>query len=334
MRRDPTVANRTTRHRRLTVHALAAASLLAGGLAGCSSSSTNTTTTRPTTSATSGIQGSAASSTTSVASAVKAAAWTSNVSITVIGTSISISSDGRPSTTYWTRLAEYALPDNGIRVPTAATAHAASDPTVIIPTTVTIPAVPTWSATTTKTSLGTIGIMVSGATLFNAYEGDAGTVALSSNFFVTDSAGTKVYFVDRCNGHPTPQGEYHYHGVPTCIRGPVDGATGPSHLIGVALDGYPIYGDRDAHGALVRVSRLDACNGIYSSTPEFPHGIYHYVLPDSTTASSSIGCYHGVLTRTVSQITAGSIGCGGPSPTARVASELIQNPARATRSRR
>ena len=73
---------------------------------------------------------------------------------------------------------------------------------------------------------------------------------------------------------------------------------GHSPLIGYAIDGFPIYGPvgykNDENGS--RVSRilkssfnenkeyvkdlgdLDECNGITSVTPEYPDGIYHYVM--------------------------------------------------------
>ena len=61
--------------------------------------------------------------------------------------------------------------------------------------------------------------------------------------------------------------------------------------MGIALDGYPIYGDRDLQGKRIEVSQLDACNGITSPTPEFPHGVYHYVLPEGATeAYASLRC--------------------------------------------
>ncbi len=88
-------------------------------------------------------------------------------------------------------------------------------------------------------------------------------------------------------------GQYHYHGLPTCITSVVDGASGPSHLIGVAFDGFPIYGSRDSHSNLITASQLDSCNGIFSPTPEFPQGIYHYVLLSAPGTASSIKCFAG-----------------------------------------
>ncbi|HEY7946481.1 MAG TPA: hypothetical protein VID75_02330, partial [Acidimicrobiales bacterium] len=141
---------------------------------------------------------------TNTAAAVKAAAWSSNVSVSVSGSLITIASNGVPSTTYWTRPSEYAVPNAGVVVPTAKTAHVAPDPTQVVPISLSVPTVPTWSTTTTATAGGPIGVLLSGAPLFDPYEGDGTTVALASNFHIKDSGGTKVYFIDGCNGHPGP----------------------------------------------------------------------------------------------------------------------------------
>ena len=244
-----------------------------------------------------------------VTSAVQGAAWSSNVSVKVSGSTITIASNGVPSTEYWTRPTDYAVPDQGVVVPNKKTAQVAPDPTQTVPITLSIPTVPSWSATTTATQGGPIGILVSGAPLYDPYEGDGATVALKANFFLKYQ-GTKVWFVDGCNGHPGPMGAYHYHGLPTCITSKIDTATGPSHLLGVALDGYPIYGDRSMTGALVKPSQLDACNGIFSATPEFPSGIYHYVLLDKKTDQSSLRCYHGVVSNVHSNFQALVYKCG------------------------
>jgi hypothetical protein len=88
----------------------------------------------------------------------------------------------------------------------------------------------------------------------------------------------------------------HHHGIPTCLVVTLDGTSGPSHLLGFALDGFPIYGGRDIDGNVIVTSQLDACNGITSATPEFPSGAYHYVLPYNTTGRySSFNCYVGTV---------------------------------------
>ncbi len=227
---------------------------------------------------------------TSTTAGLKKATWGANITASYGSGTIRLRSNGIPN---HAMLAQYALPDNGVMVPTAATAHAGSNPTIAQNIDFTLPTVPAWSATTTIAPMGAIGLMISGAVLFNPYEGDGGTVAMANNFTVTGSDGTKVPFVDACSGHPTPQGMYHYHGLPACVTAEVDTGKGPSHLIGIAFDGYPIYGDRNAKGAKVPASKLDRCNGITSATPEFPKGIYHYVLPGTATATSSIRCFHG-----------------------------------------
>ena len=66
-------------------------------------------------------------------------------------------------------------------------------------------------------------------------------------------------------------------------------------LIGVLLDGFPVYGTKETTGAAP--SSLDSCNGHTHATTEFPSGIYHYHV---TAVSPYIsGCYKG---------TAGSVG--------------------------
>jgi len=259
--------------------------------------------------ASTGIAGesSSAKSKVSVLSAVEGAHWSSNVTVKASRKSVTISSNGLPSSEYWTRPAEYAVPDSGVVVPEAATSHAMKDPAVETPLSITIPDVPKYTKKTTSTSLGPIGILLSGAPLYNPYEGDGTTVALAHNFYVENSVGEKVYFVDGCFGHPTPMGAYHYHGMPTCITEKVDGTSGPSHMIGVALDGFPIYGDRDINGNVVPTSELDQCNGIDSPTPEFPQGIYHYVLTDEATAQSSLRCYHGKVSKNLTAFTSAAV---------------------------
>src|SRR5262249_13678531 len=137
--------------------------------------------------------------------------------------------------------------------------------------------------------------------------GDGTSVAMSATFTITDSSGKQVPVLDSCNAHPAPHplGQYHYHGLPSCVTAEVDKKKGPSHIIGLALDVFPIYGDRDINGKKVKPKKLDACNGITSKTPEFPHGkgIYHYVLEDVPTVQSTIRCWHGVVPSPIPQLT-------------------------------
>lgn len=218
------------------------------------------------------------------------AKWGANVKITYGKANIRYRSNGLPN---HARQTEYAVPNDGVRVPNAATAHAAMDPSKAQRYDFTIPTNPKKAASTTATSPGTIGVMISGAALFNPYEGDGTTVAAAGNFTVKNAAGKDVAFLDTCSGHPTPMGEYHYHALPSCVTAKVDTKIGASHLIGLAFDGFPIYGDRDINGKQVTKAKLDKCNGITSATPEFPKGIYHYVLLKTKDSRSSIRCFSG-----------------------------------------
>jgi hypothetical protein len=171
---------------------------------------------------------------------------------------------------------------------------------------VTINICPAIAATPTATSGGAIGYLISGTAMFDPFEMDASTPAVADNasYTFTDGSGAMqtAYFLDQCDSHSNGS-TWHAHGNPDCVTSQVDTSTGPSHIIGIALDGFPIYGGRDVNGNVISVSQLDACNGITSATPEFPDGAYHYVLPIGvTTKYASLNCYRG----TVSQATLNS----------------------------
>jgi YHYH protein len=227
---------------------------------------------------------------------VKAAKWGSNVKLSYSGNDFTFASNGIPN---HSRPAEYVLPNPGVMIPTKTTAYVGVDPTKAQTYSFTIPLNPTKAAKPTSTSLGSIGVMLSGATLFNPYEGDGKSVATKDNFTLKNSKGQEVAFLDSCNGHPTPMGQYHYHAVPSCITKVVDKTDGPSHLIGVAFDGFPIYGDRAMNGKVITSNQLDTCNGITSATPEFSKGIYHYVLLNAKDSTSSIKCFAGTSKITI-----------------------------------
>ena len=163
----------------------------------------------------------------------------------------------------------------------------------------TIDICPTQASSTTANGLGAIGYLISGTAMFNPFEMNASTAAVGDNasYTFTDGTGTQqtAYFLDQCDSHSNGT-TWHAHGNPSCVTSEVDKAGGPSHIIGIALDGFPIYGGRDITGNLVSPSQLDACNGITSATPEFPSGAYHYVLPIGvTTKYASMNCFSGTV---------------------------------------
>lgn len=155
-------------------------------------------------------------------------------------------------------------------MPAPSSATAGADPTVAQRYDYLISPTPTMAASPTPTSLGVIGVMISGASLFNPYEADGTTVATQSNFSVKNAQGNDVWFLDDCSGHPTPTGQYHYHALPKCVTAPIDETKGASHILGIELDGFPIYGDRNIDGEQLTAAQLDECNGITSVTPESP----------------------------------------------------------------
>jgi hypothetical protein len=87
----------------------------------------------------------------------------------------------------------------------------------------------------------------------------------------------------------------------------IDKTGGPSHILGIAFDGFLIYGDKDINGKTVSSGQLDACNGITSPTPEFPTGVYHYVLTQEKSNRSTINCFTGTPNPTLTK-------GGGPQP--------------------
>lgn len=255
----------------------------------------------------SGTGGSGTSTTNAYAAAYKAVAWGSTMTVSFPSScEITITTTGQPD---YTPNPYYLAPASGndtVVAHTAVTNTAlalVSYDDMIKPslqgTTVTLNDCPTMASTTTATNLGAIGYLISGTEMFNPFEMNGSTPAVADNasYTFTDSSGTQqtAYFIDQCDSHSNGT-TWHAHGNPNCVTSQVDTSAGPSHIIGIALDGFPIYGGRDIDGNVISVSQLDACNGINSPTPEFPNGAYHYVLPIGvTTKYASINCYSGTV---------------------------------------
>ena len=129
-------------------------------------------------------------------------------------------------------------------------------------------------------TMGKIGLMLNGVAFYNPYDG-GGVDAPSSICF------------DDFNGHPSPDGCYHYHQAPTWGYG--DG-TGHSDVIGYAADGYPVYGPwetsaifaKDVTGSLA----LDDCNG----HEDLDRGYHYHAISFDLDAGGFPwvqGCWHG-----------------------------------------
>ncbi len=159
------------------------------------------------------------------------------------------------------------------------TSNSQASPSTTFKYTLTLPLQPTCASSSTDTSLDAIGAASNGIVFFNQYA--AGNAVLTG----------EVAGFDRFGGHPAQSGNYHYHMEPrylttTTIGGNLSGSQ--SALIGWALDGFPIYGPTNSSGAAVS---LDACHGEYHATTEYPAGIYHYHVGNSS--PYIVGCYAG-----------------------------------------
>jgi hypothetical protein len=140
-----------------------------------------------------------------------------------------------------------------------------------------LPENPVAAATPSCTPGGPIGVLDDGVLLFNALDGEG-----------RDAGAHEV--LDSCDEHPQMNDMLHHHEVPSCI---LDQATGRSTLVGYALDGYGIYVERDASGALLTDTDLDACHGRTSMVlwNGKEQSIYHY---DATLEYPyTLGCFHG-----------------------------------------
>lgn len=144
--------------------------------------------------------------------------------------------------------------------------------------TITIDAVPDLTGSTLETQLGTIGIAVSGSSLFNDQEGGG----------ALDQAAASL---DWTGAHIGP-GVYHYHLEPKAF------SNDDENLVGVLLDGVFIYG-RKCNSTGTYPTDLDSSGGHTSST-QYTNGDeeYHYHIINevySTTGSYIVfaGPYQG-----------------------------------------
>lgn len=212
-----------------------------------------------------------AASTTPAASGVNAsgiyAQFQSAVSVTMTGTTAMLRSSGLPDHTspYWgAGHAQYEAPHAGmVLAPNRIATQALS---------LQVPLVPALG-TASDTPLGPMGMAVNGVAIFNQYA--AGRSPLTN----------EILTFDRFNGHPQQTGQYHYHVEPLWLTS----NRGADSLIGVLLDGFPVYGPRDQDGSMP--AGLDSCNGHTHATRELPSGIYHYHVVSAPPYIA--GCYRG-----------------------------------------
>ena len=126
--------------------------------------------------------------------------------------------------------------------------------------------------------LGSVGIMLTGAALFNALDAQG-----------RDAVAYEI--PDVCGGHPQQAGLYHYHAISACQDDPADGEHSP--LLGFARDGFGIYGHHGEDGAVLTNADLDACHGHVHTIlwDGVPRVMYHYHA--TWEYPYTIGCYRG-----------------------------------------
>ncbi|MDT7833161.1 YHYH protein [Flavobacteriaceae bacterium S356] len=118
-----------------------------------------------------------------------------------------------------------------------------------------VPSSPTLAGSTTATSLGAIGISISGAAIFNDQEGNG-------------DLSSAVVSLDYSGGHIGPA-EYHYHLEPKAW------SDDDENLIGIISDGFFIYG-RKCNSTSTYPTDLDTSGGHTSTTQHTMTAEYHY----------------------------------------------------------
>ena len=168
---------------------------------------------------------------------------------------------------------------------------------------------------------GEVAIAINGVPFYGPEDGPGGDAVASQHGAYEEDRQPIVLGV--CHAHNGQGGTFHYHADANCLHWhPEEGedmfdydtstpaavaqntANGShSSVIGVGMDGYPIYGlwgydDQmnivemkssyqlkagetgyngiDDYEYISGLGHLDVCNGHFGPTPEFPDGIYHY----------------------------------------------------------
>lgn len=110
---------------------------------------------------------------------------------------------------------------------------------------------------------GHIGCWKNGVSVFNAQDATSynNQGVWFQNAVVVEGRG-----FDACNGHPTPQEEYHNHVNPRCVYDDRD-STRHAPIIGYAFDGYPIYGTYGYASATAGSGRIKSMKSSFRLRP-------------------------------------------------------------------
>jgi hypothetical protein len=138
-------------------------------------------------------------------------------------------------------------------------------------------------APTPSCAPGAVGILLSGAVLFNALDAPG-----------RDAVAHETQ--DKCQGHPQRGGVYHYHWITTCIDDKRE-ADGHSALVGYALDGFGIYGHYGEGGKPLSSADLDACHGHTHAIMWNGRRVVMYHYHATWDFPYTIGCLRGTYSR-------------------------------------
>lgn len=162
-----------------------------------------------------------------------------------------------------------------------------------------LPLEPKLATQITRLPMGPIGTALNGVVFFNPFEA-GGMNAVE---------GYSEVWLDSCCGHPAPDGIYHYHKYPSCVKSPFsDNGKQHSPVIGFAFDGFPVYGPYEGPGLMAKdlqgTQALDVCNGHRDDE----RGYHYHVTPGRF--PYIIGGYSGVVERSNSR----GLGRAGTGP--------------------
>ena len=143
-----------------------------------------------------------------------------------------------------------------------------------------IPLKPVIAATPTDVVDGPIGVAINGVPIFNP---------CTQGGCVTGGDTKELGQLDTCNGHAGRADDYHYHAAPNCMMAERPAAYWDTHPLGWALDGFAIFGYRDADGTTA--TRDDICGGNTKEVSNGPQG-YSYHVTDASPYFMS--CLRGV----------------------------------------
>jgi hypothetical protein len=199
-----------------------------------------------------------------------AVSWTSSF-LVQLGSTLGITGNGLPPHTTGTfPIASsdpaYAYDRNPNRIQTSSIAWG-------------LPANPTVAARPSCTAGGAIGVLLTGARLFNADDGGS-----------RDAVAWEIQ--DSCQGHPEQTGQYHYHSVSSCIS-QKDTAGQHSPLVGYIADGFGLYGNLGENGKALTNADLDECHGHTHAIQLNGATVTQYHYHQTKEFPYTVGCYKG-----------------------------------------